>query len=100
MFRRLFSLLGLILALASAGVFIAIAIQIWSIKAEVNRQTNDLANKANAAGSNVILQVWPKMVHVFQGFAELPESDSALSLAASFIKAQMGRNEPIAVGTG
>lgn len=49
MFRRLFSLAGLLLALAGAGVFIAIAIQIWSIKAEVNRQTTDLAAKANAA---------------------------------------------------
>ena len=58
------------------------------------------ANKANAAGSDVTLQVWPKMVHVFQGFAELPESDAALSLAASFIKAQMGRNEPAAVAAG
>ena len=59
----------------------------------LNGDAQRYANKANAAGSDVTLQVWPKMVHVFQGFAELPEADAALSLAASFIKAQMGSNE-------
>ena len=51
------------------------------------------ANKANAQGSNVTLQVWPRLVHVFQGFADLPESADALQRAAEFIKAQFGRNE-------
>ena len=52
------------------------------------------ANKATAHGSEVTLQVWPRMVHVFQGFAELPESSAALGHAADFIRAQFGRNEP------
>ncbi len=52
------------------------------------------ANKAKAHGSEVTLQVWPRMVHVFQGFAELPESSAALGHAADFIRAQFGRNEP------
>jgi len=55
------------------------------------------ANKAKTHGSDVTLQVWPKMVHVFQGFPELPESDSALNHAADFIKAQFGRNEPVQI---
>jgi acetyl esterase/lipase len=52
------------------------------------------ANKAKAHGSDVTLQVWPRMVHVFQGFANLPESSAALAYAAEFIRAQFGRNEP------
>jgi len=50
MFRRLSALLGLIVGLFGAGLFIAIGIQVWYIKAEVNRQTDDLAARANAAG--------------------------------------------------
>ena len=52
------------------------------------------ANKANAHGSEVTLQVWPRMVHVFQGFADLPESGAALERAADFIRGQFGINEP------
>ena len=51
------------------------------------------ANKAKAHGSEVTLQVWPRMVHVFQGFADLPESSAALGHAADFIRAQFGRND-------
>lgn len=51
------------------------------------------ANKANAHGSDVTLQVWPKMVHVFQGFPELPETHDALSRVSDFVKAQLGSNE-------
>ena len=47
-------------------------------------------NKARAHGSEVTLQVWPKMVHVFQGFADLPESSVALEYTAAFIKEQFG----------
>ena len=52
------------------------------------------ANKANTSGGDVTLQVWPKMVHVFQGFPELPESQDAFAKVSDFIKAQLGRNEP------
>ncbi len=52
MFRRLFSIVGLLLALAGCGMFIAIGIQVWYVKAEVNRQTNELAQRANAAGDS------------------------------------------------
>ncbi len=44
------------------------------------------ANKARQSGSEVTLQVWPKLVHVFQAFSELPESSEALDLAAEFIR--------------
>ena len=41
-------------------------------------------NKAKKAGSEVTLQVWPSMVHVFQGF-DLPEADHAFALIAKFV---------------
>ncbi|MCE9565076.1 MAG: hypothetical protein K8U57_23845 [Planctomycetes bacterium] len=50
MFRRLFALTGLLFALAGSGMFVALAIAAWKIKAEVERETNDLATRANAAG--------------------------------------------------
>lgn len=50
MARRLFSLLGLLLALAGTGLFIAVAVQVWKVRAEVNRQTTELAGRANQAG--------------------------------------------------
>lgn len=43
------------------------------------------ANKANHQGSHVTLQVWPKLVHVFQGFSNLPETDHAFELIAEFV---------------
>ena len=46
------------------------------------------ANKANKTGGKVTLQVWPKLVHVFQGFGDLPESDQAFELMTDFIMAQ------------
>lgn len=48
------------------------------------------SNKAAAAGSSVELQVWPKLVHVFQAFGpDLPEATEALELAAEFIRGQV-----------
>lgn len=44
------------------------------------------ANKARHEGSEVTLQVWPTLVHVFQGFDNLPETDDALDKVASFLK--------------
>ena len=44
------------------------------------------ANKAALDGSEVILQVWPTLVHVFQGFPELPEADDALDRVAAFVR--------------
>ncbi|MFT4797797.1 MAG: monoterpene epsilon-lactone hydrolase [Candidatus Azotimanducaceae bacterium] len=44
------------------------------------------ANKARAAGIDVTLQLWPQMVHVFQGFGpDLPEAQDALQRIADFI---------------
>ena len=42
-------------------------------------------NKARSEGSEVTLQAWPTLVHVFQGF-DLPEADQAFSLVAKFIQ--------------
>lgn len=45
------------------------------------------ANRAIHFGSHVQLDVWPKLVHVFQAFEDLPESGLALQRAADFIDA-------------
>lgn len=50
------------------------------------------ANKAQAQGSDVTLQVWPTMVHVFQAFPELPEADVALDNVATFVNLHRGVN--------
>lgn len=47
------------------------------------------ANRAAAEGSQVTLQVWPTMVHVFQAFPELPEAQDALDRAAAFIRSRI-----------
>ena len=44
------------------------------------------ANKANSEGGNVELQVWPTLVHVFQGFDNLPEAHDALERIAGFVR--------------
>lgn len=47
------------------------------------------ANKARSAGSDVTFQLWPKMVHVFQGFGpDLAEAQEALERIAGFIRAR------------
>ena len=56
------------------------------------------ANKATHEGSQVILQVWPKLVHVFQIFSFLPETDNALNRIADFIASRVEGAE--AVGNG
>lgn len=54
------------------------------------------ANKANSAGSEVSLQVWPIMVHVFQAFGpELPEANDALDNIGEFIRARFSK--PMAI---
>jgi monoterpene epsilon-lactone hydrolase len=53
------------------------------------------ANKARSQGGNVKLQLWPKMVHVFQGFGpDLPEAQSALKMIAEFIAVQQEAAKP------
>lgn len=44
------------------------------------------ANKARSHGNDITLQLWPLMVHVFQGFGpDLPEAQDALDKIAAFI---------------
>jgi len=44
-------------------------------------------NKAISAGSKIELQVWPKMVHVFQAFGpNLPEANQALNNIGGYIR--------------
>lgn len=46
------------------------------------------ANKAAAQGSDVTLQIWPHMMHVWQAF-EVPEADAAFEEAAAFLDVAM-----------
>lgn len=43
------------------------------------------ARAARAAGSPVQVQVWPRMVHVWQAFAEVPEAREAMDEVAAFV---------------
>lgn len=43
------------------------------------------ARAAQAAGSPVQVQVWPRMVHVWQAFAEVPEAREAMDEVAGFL---------------
>ena len=59
------------------------------------------ANKATLAGSPVTLQVWPTLVHVFQGFApDLPEANDALDRVAHFIRAHTPASIEVAASGG
>jgi monoterpene epsilon-lactone hydrolase len=50
-----------------------------------------LATTAQAAGVDVILEVWPEMVHVFQASAGyVPEADEAIAHIADFSRARLG----------
>lgn len=49
------------------------------------------ARAARAAGSPVQLQVWPRLVHVWQAFADLPEAAEALDEALAFL----AEHEPV-----
>jgi len=50
MIRKLVALIGLIVACGGIGLFVALGIYVWSLKAEVNKQTESLAHRANLAG--------------------------------------------------
>jgi hypothetical protein len=50
MIRSALSLAGLLVACAGAGLFVAIGIYAWTLKAEVNQQTTALTARANEAG--------------------------------------------------
>ncbi len=59
------------------------------------------ANKASEAGSPVTFQVWPTLVHVFQGFApDLPEANDALDRIAAFIHGQIPASAGVAESAG
>jgi monoterpene epsilon-lactone hydrolase len=50
-----------------------------------------LADKARTAGVDVTLEVWPEMVHVFQGSAGfVPEADEAIAHIANYCRPKLG----------
>ena len=59
----------------------------WVIaeEADPDKRLLYLHGGAFRLGSQVQLDVWPKLVHVFQAFEGLPESNDALQRAAEFI---------------
>ena len=51
-----------------------------------------LAEEAGASGSAVTLEIWPDMIHVWQGYAaELGEAQQAIAAAGAFIAGRLGR---------
>jgi hydrogenase maturation protease len=50
MARRFLSLVGVLVALAGTGVFVFVAVKVWHVKADVNRQARYLVAKAHSAG--------------------------------------------------
>ncbi|MDI4232891.1 alpha/beta hydrolase [Bradyrhizobium sp. Arg237L] len=52
----------------------------------VRDDSTELAAKAKAAGVDVDLQVWDGMIHVFQMFAEIPQSREAIASIAKFLR--------------
>lgn len=56
--RRAFFMSGVILGCAGVGLFLGIAIQVWYLRAEVDRQTAYLAEQGERAGSAAADAVW------------------------------------------
>ena len=56
------------------------------------------ARAAQAAGSPVELQLWPRMVHVFQAFPTLPEAREAMDEVVAFLERHGARTADSAVG--
>jgi hydrogenase maturation protease len=52
MIRKLFALAGLLIACVGIGLFIALGVSVWSIKTEVNKQSDTLATLAHRAGND------------------------------------------------
>lgn len=50
MIRSLLSMIGLIVACAGIGLFVALGIYVWTLKAELNQQASTLSKRANDAG--------------------------------------------------
>ncbi len=49
-----------------------------------------LVEKARAQGVDAQLEIWPGMAHVFQAFAQLPESGEAITAMGKFLNARAG----------
>jgi epsilon-lactone hydrolase len=53
------------------------------------------ADKAQAAGVDVTLEVWPEMIHVWHAFgAAIPESDAAVTRIAEFVAQRLNLPAP------
>jgi acetyl esterase/lipase len=50
-----------------------------------------IAEKLEAAGSEVTLEIWPDMFHVFQVFVhQMPESREAIGKFVPFVRSRLG----------
>ena len=54
-------------------------------RAEAEKLLQRYAAKAQAAESPVTLQLWPNMLHVWQMFGDLPETDEAFERVGEFL---------------
>jgi hypothetical protein len=54
MIRKLVALVGLVVACGGLGLFVALGTYVWSLKVEVNKQTESLAANANKAGNEAV----------------------------------------------
>jgi monoterpene epsilon-lactone hydrolase len=50
-----------------------------------------LADKATAAGVDVTLEVWPRMIHLWHSFSYLPEAQQALERIGQFVEERTPR---------
>jgi epsilon-lactone hydrolase len=55
----------------------------------VRDDSTELAAKAKAAGVEVDLEVWAGMIHVFQMFAEIPQSRDAIASIGKFLRGHL-----------
>ncbi len=72
-------------------------IQVGSTEALLG-QSLKVAERARAAGTQVELQIWPEMPHVFQIATWLPEARRALAYVGEFVATQMAMRRPLSEG--
>ena len=61
------------------------------MRLELLDDSTRLAERAEAAGGDVTLEVWPEMIHVWHFFAAmLPEGQQAIDRIGEWVRQQLG----------
>lgn len=80
---------------ADLGGLPPLLIHVGSDEILLNDSTR-LAERAQAAGVEVTLEIWPRMWHVWHIFAPyLPEAKQAIAVIGTFVRQQLGQKEAI-----